>query len=130
MSTSSLDVVTKPAPADGPRPSDPYHNPTYPVRDHLFESAELEKALRSCDERIGSARQKLNSVVNHPKQAIFVRLYHQMLGARDQLAESRRRLPLETGDLYHEDKERFEQAMAALDRLWSSWEKAECAKRG
>jgi len=88
----------------------------------LFESAELEKAVRSCDERIRSAREKLSSVGNHPKQATFVRLYHQMLGARDQVAESRRRMPLETGDLYHEDKERFEQAMAALDRLWRSWE--------
>jgi len=100
------------------------------VRDHLFESAELERALRSCDERIGSARDKLNSVVNHPKQAIFVRLYHQMLGARDQVAESRHRLPLETGDLYHEDKARFEQAVAALDRLWSSWEKTGAPARG
>jgi len=66
----------------------------------------------------------LNSVLNHPKQAIFVRLYLQMLGARDQLAESARRMPLETGDLYHEDKERFEQARAALDRLGRSWDKA------
>ncbi len=130
MSTSSLDVVAGPAPAAGPRPSDGYHNPSYPVRDHLFESAELEKALRSWDERIGSDRQKLNSVMNQPEQAIFVRLYHQMLGARDQLTESRRRLPLETGDLYHEDKERFEQAIAALDRLWSSWDKAGAPKRG
>jgi len=118
-----LDVVIGPAAADGPRADDPFHNPTYPVRDHLSESAELDKALRSCDERISSARQKLNSVVNHPKQAIFVRLYHQMLGAGDQIALSRRRLPLETGDLYDEDKERFRQAVAALDRLWSSWEK-------
>jgi len=123
VSSSSLDVLTRPASADGARPGNAFHNPTYPVRDHLVESAELEKALRSWDERIGLARQKLNSVVNHPKQAIFVRLYHQMLGSRDQLAESRRRMPLETGDLYHEDKERFEQAVAALDRLWSSWEK-------
>jgi len=88
----------------------------------LLESAELEKAVRSCDERIGSARQKLSSMGNHPEQATFVRFYHQMLGARDQVAESRRRMPLETGDLYHEDKERVEQAMAALDRLSRSWE--------
>jgi hypothetical protein len=124
MSSSPIELEAKPAPADGPRPSNPFHNPTYPVRDHLLESAELETALQSCDERIRLARQKLKSVENHPTQMIFVRLYHQMLGARDQLALSRRRLPLETGDLYREDKERFDQAVAALDRLGRSWEKA------
>ena len=101
-----------------------FTTPPTPSRDHILERAELEKAVRSCTDRINSARQKLNSVVNHPKQASFVRLYLQMLGARDQLAESARRMPLETGDLYHEDKERFKQALAALDRLWQSWEKA------
>ncbi len=124
MSSSSHDVETERTPATGLRHGDPFHNPTYPVRDHILECAELEKAVRSCTDRVNSARQKLNSVVNHPKQASFVRLYLQMLGARDQLAEAARRMPLETGDLYHEDKERFEQALAALDRLWQSWEKA------
>jgi len=124
VSSSSHDVETKPAPGKGPHSSDPWHNPTYPARVHLLESTDLETAVRSCSERISSARQKLNSVLNHPKQAIFVRLYLQMLGARDQLAESARRMPLETGDLYHEDKERFEQARAALDRLGRSWDKA------
>ena len=36
-----------------------------------------------------------------------MRLYHQMQGARDQVAEAVRRLPLEVGGLYHEDHERF-----------------------
>jgi hypothetical protein len=44
-----------------------------------------------------------------------------LLGARDQVAESVRRIPLETGDLYHEDKERFEQALAAFDRVLKRW---------
>jgi len=47
-----------------------------------------------------------------------------MLGARDQVAESVRRIPLETGGLYHEDKERFEQALAAFDRVLQRWVKA------
>ena len=33
-------------------------------------------------------------------------------------------IPLETGDLYHEDKERFEQALAAFDRILKRWVKA------
>jgi hypothetical protein len=94
------------------------------VRDHFHETAELQGALESCEDRVRSARQKLSSLGDHPKQATLIRLYHQMLGARDQIAESRRRLPLETGGLYREDKERFKQAMAAFDRLWQSWERA------
>jgi hypothetical protein len=94
------------------------------VRDHFHESAELQKALASCEERLRAARQKLSSLGSHPNRAIFTRLYHQMLGARDQIAESTRRLPLEAGVLYHEDKERFKQAMAACDRVWQRWEKA------
>jgi hypothetical protein len=111
-------------PTDGADLAAPFHNPSYPERDHLLESAELEKAVQFWDERLRAIRQKLNSLGSHPDQAAFVRLYHQMQGARDQLAESRRRLPLETGDLYREDKHRFDQAVAALDRLWKRWEQA------
>jgi hypothetical protein len=53
-----------------------------------------------------------------------VRLYHQLLGARDQIAECARRMPLETGELYQEDKERFAQATGALERVWQRWEKS------
>ncbi len=49
-------------------------------------------------------------------------MFHQLQGARDQVAEGVRRLPLEAGELYHEDKERFEQAVAAFDRVWPKWE--------
>ena len=45
-----------------------------------------------------------------------------MLGARDQVAETVRRLPLETGALYDEDKERYEDALAAFDRVYRRWE--------
>ncbi len=68
--------------------------------------------------------QKLTALGNHPERPTFERLYHQLLGARDQVAESARRLPLETGDLYGEDKERFEQALAAFDRILKRWVKA------
>jgi hypothetical protein len=103
---------------------DPYHNPTYPQRVHILERPELEKALRSCEERIVPVIKKLSALGNHPNRPTFERLYHQLLGARDQVAEAVRRIPLETGGLYREDKERFEQALAAFDRVLKRWVKA------
>jgi hypothetical protein len=45
-----------------------------------------------------------------------------MLGARDQIAEGVRRLPLETGALYDEDHERYKEAVAAFERVYRRWE--------
>jgi hypothetical protein len=100
------------------------HNPSYPAREHFHEKAELEKLLQFWDERIRSARQTLSALGSHTKRESFTRLFHQMQGASDQLAESVRRLPLETGGLYDDDRERFKQAIAALERLWKTWEQA------
>jgi len=124
MTSSSSTVETDGQAARGSRRADPYHNPSYPERCHLLERARLEEALRSCDERINSASQKLSAVANHPQKPLFVRLFHQMQGARDQVAEAARRLPLETGSLYHEDHQRFQDAMEALNWIWRRWEKA------
>jgi hypothetical protein len=106
------------------RGTEPYHNPSYPVRDHFSERSKLEEALRSCEERVTAARRKLDARGNVAGIAEGVRLYHQLLGVRDQIAECARRMPLETGELYEEDAERFKQAMAALERVWARWEKA------
>jgi hypothetical protein len=108
--------------ANQPPASNPYKSPTYPQRVHFHERAALEETLRSCDERIQAIRQKLDTLANHPRRADYERIYHQMVGARDQIAESVRRLPLETGALYHEDKERYDQAVAACERTFSRWE--------
>ena len=78
--------------------------------------------LASCDSRIAPAKQKLAVLANSPSKAIFERLYAQMLGARDQVAEAARRLPGETGDLYEEDKHRLEEGVAALDRVLKLWD--------
>jgi hypothetical protein len=122
--SSSQNVETSTAPTAGSLPSNPYHNPSYPERTHLLDGTQLEIALRSCNERINSALQKLNALASHAQKPLFVCLFHQMQGARDQAAEAVRRIPLEAGDLYHEDQERFQQAMEALDRVWQRWEKA------
>jgi hypothetical protein len=68
------------------------------------------------------ARQKMNVVGNSPSRAGFERLFAQMLGARDQVADAARRLPMEVGELYEEDKHRLEEAVAALDRVFKRWE--------
>ena len=107
--------------AGGSDTNDLVHNPSYPARDHFSERTQLEQTLRSSEERLGSALQKLISLGNDPRQPVLTRLFHQMQGARDQIAETVRRLPLETGDLYHEDEERFAQAVAAFERTWMRW---------
>jgi hypothetical protein len=78
--------------------------------------------LEQCEQRIASAQAKLNAVAGSPDRAAFERLYAQMLGARDQVADAARRLPMETGDLYAEDKHRLEAGVAALDRIFQKWE--------
>jgi hypothetical protein len=82
----------------------------------------LEERLRTCEERLLAARQKLDSLGHSPDRDGLERLYVQLLGARDQVAEAVRRLPLETGALYDEDRERYEEAVAAFERTYRRWE--------
>ena len=124
MSTSSGGLETTSPPAAGKLAADPYRSPTYPERVHVHERGQLEEALRTCDQRLSAALQKLNVLANHAEKPRFVRLYHQMRGARDQVAEAVRRLPLEAGGLYNEDRERFLQAVEAMERTWRRWEQA------
>src|SRR5512135_522842 len=105
-----------------PQPVDPLKNPSYPQRVHIHERAHWQEILRRCEERIATARQKLDVIGDSPNRAAFERLYAQMLGARDQVADAARRLPGETGDLYEEDKHRLHEAVAALERTLQRWE--------
>jgi len=54
--------------------------------------------------------------------APFERMLHQMQGAQDQIADAVRRLPMETNDLYEEDRHRLDEAVAALNRLFERWD--------
>jgi len=114
---------TQPPPRGAPAFS-PYRSPTYPPRTHWLERAALEGRLGSCTERILAAEQKLSNLGSDPRRADLERMYHQLLGARDQVAEAVRRLPMETGPLYEEDQERLEEALQAFDRLWQRWNSA------
>jgi hypothetical protein len=124
VSATPTRLEQKSVSGDGSLTVDPFHNPSYPARTHFHERAKLEESLNAAEERLCAARQKLSSLANHPRQAAFVRLYHQMMGARDQIADCVRRIPLEAADLYDEDKERHLQAVAALDRTWGKWQSA------
>jgi hypothetical protein len=108
--------------AASPRPVVPFKSPTYPLRTHFAERAELEERLRSIEGRIQAVRRQLNALGGRPDRSGPERLYFQMLGARDQVAEAVRRLPLETGALYDEDKERYTEALAAFERAYRRWE--------
>jgi len=103
---------------------EPYRNPSYPQRDHFSERSKLEEALRLSEARVDAARIELEAGGGPGSKDEALRYYHQLLGVRDQIAECCRRIPLEAGELYEEDKERFEHAIAALERVWQRWEKA------
>jgi hypothetical protein len=97
-------------------------NPTYPPRNHFGEKQALEEKLRSWHQKIDAMAQKLAAIGTHANRPAYERLYHQMMGARDQMMEAVRRMPRETGDFYDEDHERLVNAEAALVRLMQRWE--------
>ncbi|SIO01759.1 hypothetical protein SAMN05444166_2055 [Singulisphaera sp. GP187] len=103
-------------------PLNPLRNPSYPQRIHIHERAHWQGVLKSCEERIAKAGQKLTAIGAGPNRATVERLYAQMLGARDQVADAAQRLPSETGGLYEEDRHRLEEGVAALERLLKRWE--------
>jgi hypothetical protein len=124
VSSSSALVPSEskePAPSS-PAASNPFRNPSYPQRTHFTERPQLEETLRSWEQKVSSVAGKLTALANHPGRATYERLFHQMQGACDQMAEAVSRLPVETGALYEEDRERFGAAVAALGRLFQSWD--------
>ncbi len=124
MSSSSALVPheSKETAAPSPAVANPLRNPSYPQRTHFGERRQLEETLSSWEQKINNLAGKLTDLGNHPGRATYERLFFQMQGARDQMAEAVRRIPLETGALYEEDRERFEAAAAALGRLFQSWD--------
>lgn len=127
---SDSNPVSEGESARGPRiPADPARkNPSYPQRAHLHEKPKWLAELQDVENRINTARQMLGSLKNDPKRPAFERIYAQMEGARDQVADAVRRLPQETGDLYEEDHHRVADAQAALKRLFERWESLTTAR--
>jgi len=118
-STTTSTHTIPPARVETPNP---LKNPSYPQRVHLHERAHWLQVLSQCEQRLRQAQQRLAVVGPGPDRERFERLFSQMLGARDQVAESARRLPTETGHLYTEDRHRLEEAVAALDRIAKAWD--------
>jgi hypothetical protein len=102
--------------------ADSARNRSYPQRVHFGERKELQDKLASWDEKLAAMGKRLATLGAHPHRASYERLYHQMQGARDQMAECVRRMPLETGILYDEDRERLTSAEAALTRTLHRWD--------
>jgi hypothetical protein len=98
--------------------ADPRRSPSYPQRVHIRERAQWQALLKSWEDRIAEAGRQLPS---RPDRAQAERAYAQMLGARDQIADAARRLPMEVGGLYDEDRQRLDEAVAALERLFARW---------
>jgi hypothetical protein len=105
-----------------PVPVSTDRNPSYPQRTHYAEKKALEEKLRSWQEKVAEMGKKLTSLGNHPIRATYVRLYFQMLGALDQMAEAVSRMPLEAGVLYDEDREKLRIAEAALALVFRRWD--------
>jgi hypothetical protein len=122
VSATPVSQEPKNAPADGACTAEPFHNPSYPVRTHFQERQKLQATLRDVEDRLSAARKKLDAIANDSQRARSVRLYHQLMGARDQIAECVRRIPLEAAALYVEDQERYHNAVAAFERIWGKWQ--------
>ena len=94
-----------------PTDRDPRRNPSYPQRVHIGERAHWQSILASWDQKIAEAQARGSN--GEESSRAFV----QMSGARDQIADAVKRLPMEIGALYEEDKHKLEEAVAALERL-------------
>jgi hypothetical protein len=90
---------------------DPSRSPSYPQRVHIRERAQWQAVLADWDAKIAAA------TARGFKGADSARSLVQMAGARDQIADAVKRLPMEVGEMYEEDKHRLEEAVAALERL-------------
>lgn len=110
-----MDQPTIPAPAPSP-----WKSPTYPQRVHLNEAPQWAGVLAGWESRIAEARRQFQAAGSPADHA---RTFAQMLGARDQIAEAARRLPMVVGHFYHEDRQRLDEAVRALERLFAKWDK-------
>src|SRR5262245_56953098 len=98
-------------------PANPLQSPSYPQRVHIREKAKWRAVLGEWEREISGAKSLLDGMAAGPGRSEFERLYAQMLGARDQIADAAARMPMEVGAMYEEDHHRLEEAVSALNRL-------------
>lgn len=100
------------------RPADAAWNPSYPQRVHLHQRAALRAEVAQLEARVAKLRSETPSRLTADEAS---RVGAQMQGAIDQARDATERMPMEVGDLYSEDHHRFDQAKAALARLFDRW---------
>jgi len=106
--------VIEPGP---PQPADARRSPSYPQRVHIRERAQWQATLAKCEETLAAARQKFADLGPGADREQSSLLLAQLAGARDQIADAVRRLPMEVGGLYEEDKHRVAEAEKAVERI-------------
>lgn len=104
--------------------TNPYRSPSYPPRTHFNEQKALLDLLQAWNQRLEGGAKKLQVLGASKERVKLERLYHQTMGARDQIAELARRMPRETAALYDDDLERLRITQATLERLAREWEAA------
>lgn len=100
------------------RSANPMLSPSYPKRIHVRERPRLRELVQTWEQALSKFGEELKT---QPNDAYRARLYAQMMGARDQIADAAGRIPMETGELTEEDYHRLEQAVAAFERLSRQW---------
>ena len=109
--TARPGVLPVSEPIVAPTNVDPLRNPSYPQRVHIRERAQWATILSDWDAKIATARARGGTGAESAKRSA------QMSGARDQIADAAKRLPMEVGEMYAEDRHKLEEAVAALERL-------------
>lgn len=104
-----------------PQRVDPRYNPSYPHRVHTRERDRWNALTAEWTERVEAAATKLDNLMKGPKGEEAHRLFVQMIGSRDQIAEAALRLPTEVGSIYDEDRHLMHEAEIALKRLFDRW---------
>ena len=104
-----------------PQPPDARRSPSYPQRVHIRERAQWQAVLAGAEEKLRAAQQKFAVLGPGADREKYSLLLAQLAGARDQIADAVRRLPMEVGGLYDEDKHRVEEAEKAVERILARW---------
>lgn len=92
-------------------------NPTYPRRNHTTEGPKWMGLLAEWDTKIEAFLKTVPAGKELGELGEKGRVLAQMIGSRDQIRDAAKRLPREVTHMYHEDLERLEHAVAALNRL-------------
>jgi len=96
-------------------------NPTYPRRNHTNEAPKWMGLLAEWDTKIEALLKTVPAGTSLGQLGEKGRVLAQMIGSRDQIRDSAKRLPREVTHMYHEDLERLEHAVAALGRLFEKY---------